>query len=181
MLGGVAGEDDPKLGDPDRKVIVGVARRVDECERQVAAVDREPAVANREVWRGENEVVEAARLQLLHLRPRQRPLIGGESFRASHVTDDRRRVDGLRPTEDLVPPGVVVVGVRVDDEQALGVRRPDALLGELARQCGCAEGVDDHEPALGRDDERINLVPAPKPADPRIEAEWSLGDLVRVG
>ena len=58
----VCGEDDPQLGNPDREVILGVAGRVDEDERQVAAVDRQALVAHRDVRRREDEVVEAARL-----------------------------------------------------------------------------------------------------------------------
>ena len=82
LLRCVARKDDPELGDPDREVILRVAGRVDERERQVAAVDRKPLVADSDVRWCEHESVEPARLLLLHLRARRDRVAAAE--RSAH-------------------------------------------------------------------------------------------------
>ena len=54
--------------------------------------------------------------------------IAREALGAQFVADNRCRVGRLGTAEDLVPPCVVVVGVRVDDEQPLRIARPNAML-----------------------------------------------------
>ncbi len=102
---------------------------------------------------GEDEVVEASRLKRAHLRSRRACVSACESLSTTRMADDRRRVDRLWPTEDLVSPGVVVVGMRVDDEEAPRVLCRAAQRRELQRERGSAVRVDDDEPARGLDDE----------------------------
>ena len=131
----------------------GYAGRVDKSECQVATVDRKPAATDGDVRRGEDEVVEASRLKRAHLRSRRACVSACESLSTTRMADDRRRVDRLWPTEDLVSPGVVVVGMRVDDEEAPRVLCRAAQRRELQRERGSAVRVDDDEPARGLDDE----------------------------
>jgi hypothetical protein len=116
VLGGVACEHDTKLGDPDREMILAVARRVKEDEREIAATNREAGVADSEIGWDEDEIVEASRLQLALLRAREVTVIAREALGAQLMADDRCRVGRVGTAEDLVPPCVVIVSVRVDDE-----------------------------------------------------------------
>ncbi len=72
VLGRIAGEHESKLGDPDREVILRVTGGVDELEREVAAVDRQAVVTDRDGRRCQDEGVEAAGLLELARCPRRR-------------------------------------------------------------------------------------------------------------
>lgn len=132
-----------------------VPRRGKELQGQVAAVDGQLLV---EEQRGRHEahVAKDRRLGGLHAVQRLRRFALSKGGGAAQAGDDRRRVRCVRPDEELVAPGVVVVGVRVDDEQ----RAPGQVrLGErnhLPRGRRVDERVDKHDVARRDDDEGLH-------------------------
>ena len=88
MLGGVARKHEPQLGNPDREVVFRVARRVDQQQRQVAAVDDRGLRRRSDVGAVRHEVVEAPRLALASARERRFTLVAAQPRGAALVADE---------------------------------------------------------------------------------------------
>ena len=177
VLGGISGEHEAQLGNPERQVIVGVPGSVNEHEREIAAADRHACVPDREIGWRQDEASKRPGWSLGTLRRERAGAVLAASRSAQRsMADDRSTERRARNGEHLVPPGVVVVGVRVDDEEppACSCRRLCSASCRASAGVLCVSTTTSQRVVV--DDEGVDLVPAAKSPDARVERERRLDD-----
>ena len=151
-------------------MVVAVAGRVDQLDPMSPPSSDEPVIAVQDRRRRRHHLVEATRHRGRPARDVGRRLVPAQPLAAAPVADDRH------VGEHAVAPRVVVVGVRVDDQQrpalhVVGDRRPQEPRVGRRRQ-----RVDDDQQALRADHERVDLVAETEPPDVVVHARRDFGE-----